>query len=224
MRRPAFRAFTLVELIATLAITTLIMGATVAIVRGAVHARRDIEARLEGELEAARAADAVVTALRNAYRPIDADDARFVGVDDAAGELPADRVSFRTLSRRSLRRDEAESDVRDVEFFVERPDTAKPAVLLRRTDPTRNEPPDNGGVVETLATNVSGLGITYFDGLIWADEWPESKRWPRAVRLEILYVADTRSGELGRVTRLVGFPHWRPSTDAGAAPPAGRVP
>jgi type II secretory pathway pseudopilin PulG len=200
-------AFTLVELVVALTLTVLLAGATAVLWRTIVGARGAVEHRLDGEQEAAIALRTIATSLRNAYRPVTASDVLFEGTQDASDAYPAGRVRFRALSRRPVRRGEPESDVREFEFYLRQ--DAGPALLVRRTDPTRNQPPHPGGVVEALAPSVVGLEFQYFDGEHWLDRWPEAnQRWPEVVSVRLSYLADSSTGRIAEMSRLVNFPGW----------------
>ena len=107
-------AFTLVELIAALSVTVLVVGSTGMILRTITAARERANVQMEVQQEARAALSAVVTALANAHRP--AADAKplLEGIDDSIGDSPADRVRFFTMSHRIVRPDQPESDLHQV--------------------------------------------------------------------------------------------------------------
>ena len=206
--------FTLVELITAMTVTVMISGATVAMFRSVHGADERVERQSALQSEARAATRAIATALRNAYRPGDNKDQQLIGADDWLGDLPGDRISFFTISRRVVRRDRNESDVREVEFALMPPpdndDAQALPQLMMRVDPTRNKRPDGGGVIQRVAANVIALNLQYHDGLTWRDEWPEQRRgWPMVVRVRLI-VADPRDPrQTWAASRLVNFPHRR---------------
>jgi len=221
------RAFTLVELLVVLMITVLLIGSAAAMLRSVAGAREVVDKRLQGEEAATMALRTMCTALRNAYRPITDDDVYFEGMQEQSDPNAIDRVRFRALDRRIIRKGQPESDVKTIEFFLRQ--EGQTFTLMRRTDPTVNLPPDTGGVVEPLATDIMGLEIEYYDAGKWLERWPESqKRWPTAVNVTLTFVADQSTHRQGSVNRLVNFPYWL-QTGGGAAgaapaPPAGAAP
>jgi hypothetical protein len=111
------------------------------------------------------------------------------------------------VERRVVRVGQPESDVHELEFFMRDDDTGRR--LMRRTDPAPHLWPHRSGVVEPLALDVVGLDLQYFDGERWLDQWPESRQsWPEAVSIRLLYRADTTTGKIASVSRLVNFPYW----------------
>jgi type II secretion system protein J len=209
--------FTLVELLVVLMITVLLIGSAATMLRSVAHGREVVDKRLQGEEAATMAMRTIITALRNAYRPITDNDIYFEGIQEQADPEIISRVRFRGLDRRIIRQGQPESDVKTTEFFLREEGTSY--TLMRRTDPTINPPPDTGGVVEPLATDIVGLDFQYLDAGQWLDRWPETqKRWPTAVNVTITYVADESTHRHGSVSRLVNFPYWS-STSGGAATP-----
>lgn len=198
---------TLVELLAAITITAIIAASTGVLMRQGSAARRQAERELEARAEARAAMRSVLTALRNAYRPFGHQDQAMEGVDDVAEGRPADQVTFATISRRAIRPSEPESDVRRVAFFLSRGDNEPLPSLIRRTDPTRNEPPDEGGVLERIAHRVIAFDVSYYTGLEWVDEWPaRPDAWPAIVRVSLAVAGDDQGGHVVPMTRLAHFP------------------
>ena len=199
------------ELIVATTLTVLVAGSTVAILRSTSAACQRADKQLELQQQARAGVLAVATALRNAARQIDKEMA-LEGIDDWLGqrgrEVPADRILFFTVSHKTIRHSQPESDVKECEFFLsELPDRTWP-VLMRRSDPTRNEQPDDGGVVELVAENVLGLNLTYHDGIEWRDAWPKDRGgWPVAVRIELTVLNEKEPRMLWTTRRVVNFPY-----------------
>ena len=203
--------FTLVELIAALSVTVLVVGSTGVILRTISAARKRADLQMAAQHEARTALNAIVTAISNAHRPPVGKQPLLEGSDDWLGDAPADRIRFFTISHRLIRHEQPESDVRQVEFALMEPedDEAIGLMLMRRTDPTLNDEPDVGGVIERIADNVVGFDVQYHDGVEWFDDWPETQRgWPTAVRVRLTVVADPELGRTWSVGRLVSFPYW----------------
>ncbi len=211
--------FTLVELLVALLVTVMVVGSAAAILRTVAQAREVTENRLHSEQAATQALRTITTALRNAYRSVSDQDALFDGGVDASDPVPRSRVRFRTVERRIIRPGQPESDVHEVEFFLR--DCGSSWALMRRSDPTRNLPPDRGGVVEPLALDILGLDLQYLDSGQWLDRWQESQSWPAAVSVRLIYRVDETGSRTASVSRIVNFPHWNQSAGAldGAVKP-----
>jgi hypothetical protein len=207
---------TLVELVVAGALTVLVAGATAGLIRGmiAVRSRADRQELLQQEARAA--IGAIATALHNAYRSA-RNDWVLEGSDEWRGDWPADRVRFFAVSTRAVRAGQPESDVRECEFWLSPAAADRLPALLRRTDPTRNDDPDGGGVVEQVATHIVALDFAYRDASGWQDRWQRSRRdWPRAIRVDLVAAAETRPVTLLRVSRTVNFPYRPARTQEGS--------
>jgi len=203
--------FTLVELILATTLTVLVAGSTAAILRSVTGVRERVDRDRSLQQEARAALRAVAAALRNAYRSTDEDEWLLEGVAERDGPLPADHIRLFAVSRRTVRPDEPESDVRECELGLLRPDDVGLPVLVRRTDPTRNELPDGGGVLERVAGNIVGLAFEYHDGVTWRDHWPETlRRWPDAIRVYLVVAAEDQPRRTWTVSRTVNFPYRPP--------------
>ncbi|MEX2545008.1 MAG: prepilin-type N-terminal cleavage/methylation domain-containing protein [Phycisphaeraceae bacterium] len=202
------RGFTLIELIVASSITAMVTAATVLMLgnMAAGRERVDREARLHEQARAGMRA--VVGALRNAHRATDRQDWLLEGVGDApTGQAPQDRVRFYTVTHRRLRPEHPESDVHEVEFYLQPVEGEQLLVLHRRTDPARNDPPDGGGVVEQIARQVISFELLYFDGVEWHPQWEAQQQgWPLAVQATLVFAAEVGSPPR-RFTRIVNFPH-----------------
>lgn len=200
------RGFTLVELLLATMVTAMVAVSTVAILRSSAGMRRRVDRQMAMQQEARAAMRAISTALRNAYRPTGTVPL-LEGTDAQMGSIPADRVRFFVVNSVTIRPDEPESDVRECEFFLGQVDPDRPSVLMQRLDPTRNEQPDGGGVVQCVAENIVGLNLDYYDGRQWRAEWPEdSKQWPIAVRIDLVAADPENNRMVFPISRVVNFP------------------
>ena len=207
--------FTLVELIVAVTLTVLVAGSTVAILRSTSAACRRADKQLELQQQARAGVLAIATALRNAQRQSDKE-TTLEGLDDWLGDMPADRVRFFTVSHKTVRLGQPESDVKECEFFLSKPTNDRLSALMRRTDPTQNERPDGGGVVELVAENVLGLNLTYHDGTGWRDDWPENTRgWPVAIRIELAVLSKEEPRKVWTTSRVVDFPYRATQKETG---------
>ena len=220
--RSCNNALTLVELIVTMTLIVLVAGATGAMLRSFGSARDRIERHTSTQQEARAGMDAIVSALRSASRTAGPEGV-LEGTSDQQGDLPSDRIRFFTVSDQPVRPGEAESDFRECEFFLAPGDAAQSPSLARRLDPTRNDTPDGGGVVEHIADRVAGLEFRYHDGTSWRNDWPlEMASWPTAISVRMLIVPSSLPGQTNNtggliaVGRIVNFP-YRGQAQASAA-------
>ncbi len=213
-RKEAQPGLTLVELIVAMTLTVMVSGSTVAILRSTNAAQRRANTQLELQQQARAAVLTMASALANVNRYPDRKTI-FEGIDDFIDQMPADRISFSTISQKAIRLGQPESDVKQCEFYLASPPEKRWPVLMRRTDPTRNEEPDQGGVIEIIAENILGLNIIYHDGTFWRDDWPQGTRARLlAVRIELAVATETDPPELWTTSRIVTFPHFNPPTQS----------
>ena len=207
--------FTLVELLVAATLIGIVLGS------GAVLTFQVGEARQRGQRMATHhaEADAALRALTDTLpaldRSYDEDDLVFIGEDLEENGQPADRLRLRITSNRTVRPDQPESDVHEIEFYLETPSTQELPVLVRRTDPTRNEPPDDGGVIEVVARDIVSFNVEYLDQGEWVPDWPEFlNRYPTALRLAVgVAIPDRETERIYR--RLVYWPAMPGSDAAG---------
>ena len=200
---------TLVELIVAMALTTLVAGSTAGILHSTAAVKERAQIQLGMQQQARAAVLAISTALANVDRYPDRN-VLFEGIDDRFGEIPADRIRFFTVSKRQIRWGQPESDIKECEFFLTEPTEQALPALMRRTDPTRNEIPDEGGVLECIAENVLGLNLLYHDGIGWVEDWPLGTRGqPMAVRIELAVLSKSKRPKIWTISRVVNFPHRR---------------
>ncbi|MBN1943104.1 MAG: hypothetical protein JW849_07395 [Phycisphaerae bacterium] len=205
-KRTRQRAFTLVELLLAVMVTVMIAVSTVAMLRSTDQTRRRVERQTGLQQETRAAIETMSTALRNACRGEDKNKT-FEGLDAESDALPADRVKFLTITPLAVRRDQPESDVKECEFFLQSGGADRPPMLMRRLDPTRNEEPDGGGVVQCIAENIAAMELAYFDGRTWRPEWSsETDGWPTAIRISLLAVDPRDARATWAVQRVVNFP------------------
>jgi len=209
-------AFTLVEILVVLLLMSLVTGTALALLRAIAGAREVTENQLDGEQQAMLAMRTITASLRNVYRPVTADDFLFEGVSLRTDPIPSGKLRFRAIDRRVIRAGQPESDVHELEFFVR--SEGRRGVLVRRTDPTENPPPDGGGVIEPIAIGIEGLDVQYLDAGKWEDRWPDRlKRLPTAVSVRLIYRADATTGRLATVSRTVNFPYAKSTGGATGA-------
>ena len=189
-------------------VTVLVTGSTVAIIRSSASARQRVDRQAVLQQEARVAVNVIATTLRNASRGA-GDQVRLEGASDFLDELPADRLRVFTISNKTIRPGQPESDVKECEFFVKEPeDPEGSAVLMQRIDPTWNKEPDEGGVLQPLAWNVLALQFSYHDGLQWLDDWPaKMKSLPLAIRIRLAIRDDAEPVKIWTTGRTVNFPH-----------------
>ncbi|MEM9913471.1 MAG: prepilin-type N-terminal cleavage/methylation domain-containing protein [Planctomycetota bacterium] len=209
--------FTLIELLVAASLVGIVLAAGATLTFQVSRARANVAQLAEHHAEADAALRAIASALTQQFRNTGEDERVFIGFDDEIDGRPSDSVRFFAVSNRVIRPGVPESDVHTVEFYLE-PQNGEPfPALLRRTDPTRNEEPDEGGVIELVARNVGALDFEYFDGQRWLPDWPEFVDGsPTALRVTVGVMLDDEAGTMRPYRRLIYFPMMPEPGDAPA--------
>ena len=212
-RSHAAGGFTLIELMIAATLVGIVLGSGATLTYQVTRAREYRQRMASHHVEADAALRALTEALPSLDRSFDPEEVLFVGEDSEENGRPADRLRLRITSNRQIRPEQPESDVHEIEFYLETPPDQELPVLIRRTDPTLNELPDGGGVVEIVARDVTSLNFEYLEDNVWASDWPEFlNRYPTAVRLAVgVAIPDREQERLYR--RLVYWPAM-PDPDA----------
>lgn len=185
------RAFTLVELLVAVTLSTLIVLSVVSAARALGHTRERVAARVERSYAARRALDEIAAALRNVRYEGDPERPALVGYPpDASG---AGRLDLLVTDARRVRPEGAESDECETSFFVGRPRGYEMPVLLQRRDHGLDDAPDHGGIVQIVAEGITELRFEFHADGRWVDQWPATEtRLPEAVRVTVAAVAPAK--------------------------------
>lgn len=194
-------AFTLLEVVISVALLSLILVSAYMCFDAGIRGRKIVEPRVE-VLQNARVAMALMTAdLRSACSL--SKDFDFLGMHRTVGPSPSDRLDFATHNYTP--RHEREGDFCEESFFLEKDRASGRFNLYRRRNPTMAQKPLEGGSREEIATGLLGARFEYTDGFDWYDTWGEIKGakqetsqsdqpnlsgMPEAVRITLLFDPD----------------------------------
>ncbi len=118
------------------------------------------------------------------------------------------RIDFTSFSHFKIRADANESDQNELSYFVDtHPDDAQRTALFRREQIRIDEDPEEGGVEQVLAEDVTSLEFEFYDAKEdrWEDEWDstnldQKRRLPMFVAIK-LKALDPRGDEEVFVTK-----------------------
>ncbi len=170
------RGFTLVEALIAMGIFSLIGLLAYGTFARAVSAREQAE-RITTHYHQIRQAmqrmsQEIAMAFITAHR--DCDEKRtqtlFRGKSSANGM----RLDFTAFSHQKMVADANQSDQEELSYYVDRhPEDAQRSALFRRTQARIDDEPDEGGVEQVLAEDVTRLEFEFYDDKDdeWVDEW-----------------------------------------------------
>ena len=171
------RAFTLIELVASLAIAVMLAAALHGALSTAWKAKKTAEAAIEPTRMGVIALDIICRDLAATPAPPSSDSTTvhlggpFIGVHQPSGSSDIDDLQFHTLAREEGTADDdpLADGMKIVEYLV-RPDGESPT-LVRRVTRDILAPQAPVPVDENLCRNVRALSIRYFDGTQWQTDW-----------------------------------------------------
>lgn len=160
-------AFTLVELVISVALLTLVLGAAYACLQAALGTRRTLEPRSD-RFQAARVTLALLTADLRSAAPLHKGP-EFLGAPRQLGKLSAGNLDFAT--HHFTPRLDGEGDYASVSWYVETDPATGEGVLWRRRNPGFSPDPLSGGRREEILRPVEGFDLQFYDGFDWFDTW-----------------------------------------------------
>lgn len=165
------RAFTLIELVISVAIGALVLGSAYLCLNAGFAAQRLIEPRADAFQNARVALELICADLRGACAF--ASGPEFVGFHRKLGEVDADNLDFAT--RNHTPRGVGQGDYCEQSLYLEKNPRTGEFSLLRRRNPRTGFDPLSGGSREEIATGLKGFRLEYYDGFEWYDTWGEMK-------------------------------------------------
>jgi type II secretion system protein J len=213
-------AFTLVEVVVSMALMALILVCAYACLSACLSSRKMIEPRAD-VLQNARVAMALISAdLRNAC-PLSSDNP-FLGMQRTLGQVEADNMDFATHNYTA--RQPRESDYCEVSYFVDKDRDSGRFCLYRRRNPMLAPDPLSGGSREEIAQDILGLRLEYSDGTDWYDEWGNAEHpedTAAGAAASSLQANDQGLPEAVRITLMLDSDPQSNVVTNNAAPPAG---
>ena len=193
--RPAnrHRPFTLLEVLAAVAMFAVVVAALLSATFGALRVRERTEERMEALLPIRELVRRVKADLSHAMPPggVLAED--FVGTND---ETPGGRLdSLEFASCVGFGPDSHESDLVRIEYVPETPETGEGYDLVRRALPSSyslsESPEDVEG--DVVAGGIASVAFSYYDSDsgIWTDSWDSSEHdgaLPAVISLRIEFL------------------------------------
>lgn len=186
------RAFTLMEVLLTIAI----LASAMAIIGGVLVSSLETRELIEESIVRYEAGPAILRIMaediRATFIPVGSptDKEFFVGRSITSGIYNADRLDF-VSTRNSFDPDTGvECDVTEIGYqMLPNYEDASLYRLMRREDPFIDDKPLSGGALAQMYDRVKSLKFEYFDGKEWKHEWNNAKqggKLPEAVKIELI--------------------------------------
>ena len=175
------KGFTLAEVLVASTISSFIALVAVGAMKAIVDSSHVVHQVTETSAEVRFAARMLAHDLANLYRDPDPESMKLIGVSQGSDTSSPAYLTFYTVGRSKARADQPEGDVYEVEYILaSRQDEELPAepgeesmLLFRRLWPNPDKDRSPGGVLTTIAENISVFHIRFFDGEQWGTEWSE---------------------------------------------------
>lgn len=181
-------AFTLLEILLSLTISTLILGAAGAAYITAMNGWQKSRSRSENFQYARAALDRIVRAIEGALPPDENAGLVFTHVNLMISdtEFSADSLRISTAGARIATERGRAIDFVELEFYVEvDEETGEPALFMRERVPSSRDTEEYPGKTDELAPNVFSFDVEFYDGMEWTAEWTQSDSLPEAVRVTL---------------------------------------
>ena len=201
-------AFTLMELLISLAVCAVILTAIYGVFSRAIHLRDNALHRTRDVRVRAHAASILRNDLRNALVSGGTLAATLEGSRESHGAGFPGYLKFTATTAKDLD-DELGGDVQEIEYYIARDSEAedqKAGVLVRTINrdllnTTKQSPPE-----ERVLAGVESMDVSFYSGSAWKTSWEvttEAKTLPEAVRVSIQPVADAEGLKPAPVEVLV---------------------
>lgn len=189
------RGFTLIEVVAAVAVAALILSAAYGVVTTTIASQRRAEELLGAYKEGAAIMRLVCEDLRGATFE-----------NNAENFSVADEQEFPSFGFSGISWDPATGRIRPARVGYEVERKGDLLRLLRTYSAVDPGPEEAGGGV-LVTDRIDGWAVEYFDGQEWLDTWEDSKELPAAVRVE--FTLKTPGREPVRFVRETSLPAQR---------------
>ena len=179
------RGFTLIELLLAMSLSMLVLSAAYVSFSSGLDLYRRSSAQQETFHKCRSALTLITKDLQSAFMSPNQMGTLFVGEDNADKELALDRILFMSVGNQPRRKGFGESDIMEVEYYIDTDPKTPEQWLQRRTDATPDDDPYNGGTILLAGKDVAAMDCRYFDGSTWLDSWDSKEKLPNMVWVSI---------------------------------------
>jgi type II secretion system protein J len=227
MIRPGHRGgFTLIELLLAMLATSIILGTAYAALFSGLNSYQygAYKAEIIGVLN--RALGRIMEDLSASH--VGSRASGFLLVDDVLeseefGDIPNDRLLFTAAIARTDWTETPQSDLAEVEYFIDADEETPAKWLIRRTQSPPDGNPKQGGEIHMAGPRVFGMEVGLYDGSKWIREWNSSQQLPQAVQITLFILPSTEAVRPRRLEQLTSVV-WIPAAVNRAAAGQGEKP
>ena len=166
------KGFTLLEVLVAAVIGVFIALVAVGSLRAVTKAKEQVNSNIAVSDEIRFAARMLSEDLANLYRDSDIESIKLEGTIEASTDNPITSLTMYTICARKARLDQPEGDIYEVQYYLL--SEADRSSLMRRVCPVVGIEEDEltqGGMLTTIAENIAGFEVRYYDGYDWSGEW-----------------------------------------------------
>lgn len=232
------KGFTLLEMLVASVITTLIMVIAVSTLRTVTHSRNKLDDISNTKSELRFAANMIRRDLANIYRETSPDPkmprfrlitGQLIESENTTDAPPPCALTFYTTTRTPVRRGQPESDIVQVEYFLQQAQDEQVIQevlqknvsgdmeeqmqgrnrLLRRTLPNPLQQKTAQGTITALADNIVGFQVRYMapNKSQWQETWNSKTQLPDLIEVA-LAARVPKTGKIIQNAFLVSFPRF----------------
>lgn len=214
MKNVACKGFTLIEVLVTLVLLVIVIGA----VYGAFRSGNRSAALVEESADLQQTARAILSRMDSELSSIYIRKGQSTNIlrgdnsEDDGGPMYFDKIEFTTVSHTPLSKTGPKSDVCKVSYSAEYDKQNKPIgfFLVEDFTPGLNidEDKTDPDKVFQLSNLVVGMDCTYLDAETeeWVDQWIDRSDLPQAVRIELILKAPKKDAKPVTIASTTNLP------------------
>jgi prepilin-type N-terminal cleavage/methylation domain-containing protein len=218
-------AFTLVELMVAMTVTSLILGAAFSALFAGLKSYTTCAYETDVLAVMQRSLDRIFEDVSGCY--LKGKGTRFLVVSeiletDNFGDIPMDSLLVTSNVGKMDWGRKLQSDMAEVEYKVDNDPETPARWLIRRLDNPADSNLKDGGEIHLVGPNVVGIQIEAFDGKSWLEEWDSETEYPQALRITLFMLP---SPTYGRPKKVESFRSttWIPRSSQNMESASGQV-
>ncbi|MFH1741364.1 MAG: prepilin-type N-terminal cleavage/methylation domain-containing protein [bacterium] len=194
--------FTLVELLLAATLGAMVITAAFTSISVVLKGYRQYKDRLDTYEPARTALARMSQELTAAFLSPHTGRTRFVGIQQEIDGIPMDQLTFVAVINDPQYAGEGESDLSEVQYYIDVDNETPERWLQVRYDPTPDDDPFSGGSSHLLGPHVVAMSLLYFDGEYWLGEWDSKEELPMAINITLGVLEDGKAEQPEQLTQF----------------------